>query len=408
MQLKQLGGDDPHHRAVRPRPDGARTRCSPRCAGSATSTRPTSTSAAARRARCKELVGAPCQNGCPVGHRGVALRGPRRPRRVRGRLPGHPRGQPVPVGLRPRLPPSVRGVVPRRRHAAASRSPSGRLKRFVVDHVDPRRLQGRSSSPPGRTRRASRSSAPARPASPPRTTCRCWATRSPCSSARPKPGGMLVGAIPAYRLPRERLAARRSSACSTTTSSSGTTRPWAATSRSTACMAEGYKAVYLAIGSHQSKKLGPARRGRPGRHPRHRSSSRPTTCTARTWPRAASASSAAATRPWTPRAWPSASRASRASPSSTAAPATRCRRTPRRSRRPRRRRQARAAGRPGRGPRQGRQAHRRPVHPQPAGRAGRLRAPQAGADPGLRVRRRARHADRGHQRAAGDGGLLRA
>ncbi len=55
---------------------------------------------------CKELVGAPCQSACPLGTeawryvahiaRGEYERG----------LPGHPRGQPVPVGLRPRLQPS--------------------------------------------------------------------------------------------------------------------------------------------------------------------------------------------------------------------------------------------------------------------------------------------------------------
>ena len=42
---------------------------------------------------------------------------------------------------------------------------------------------------------------------------------------------------------------------------------------------------------------------------------------------------------------------------------------------------------PDRDPRRGRQGRRRPVHPQPPRRAGRLRPPLAGADRGLRVRR---------------------
>ena len=46
---------------------------------------------------------------------------------------------------------------------------------------------------------------------------------------------------------------------------------------------------------------------------------------------------------------------------------------------------------PDRAHRRGRQAHRRAVHPQQARRAGRLRPPLAGADPGLRVHRPGRH-----------------
>ena len=50
---------------------------------------------------------------------------------------------------------------------------------------------------------------------------------------------------------------------------------------------------------------------------------------------------------------------------------------------------------PDRGPRRGRQGHGRPVHPQQAGRARRVRPPLAGADRGLRVHRPGRHGDPG-------------
>ena len=46
---------------------------------------------------------------------------------------------------------------------------------------------------------------------------------------------------------------------------------------------------------------------------------------------------------------------------------------------------------PDRARRRGREAHRRAVHPQQARRAGRVRAPLAGPDPGLRVRGPGRH-----------------
>ena len=107
---------------------------------------------------------------------------------------------------------------------------------------------------------------------------------------------MLVGAIPAYRLPREVLQQEIDVAAQREHRAQATTRRSAATSPSTSLLDDGYKAVYVAIGSHQSKKLGPARRGRRRASSPASSSSRPTTCTARSWPRAASASSAAATR----------------------------------------------------------------------------------------------------------------
>ena len=54
-------------------------------------------------------------------------------------------------------------------------------------------------------------------------------------------------------------------------------------------------------------------------------------------------------------------------------------------------RQPRVPRQPDRADRRGRQADRRPVHPQQAGRARRVRPPLAGADRGLRVRRPGRH-----------------
>ncbi len=66
--------------------------------------------------------------------------------------------------------------------------------------------------------------------------------------------------------------------------------------------------------------------------------------------------------------------------------------------------QPRVPRQPDGAPRRGRQAHRRAVHPQQAGRAGRLGPPLPGADPGLRVRGPGRHRDPGG--LAGGGPLV--
>ena len=54
--LEELAVNIKKTQPLRPRPDGARTRCSPPSSTSATSTRRTSTSTAARPARCKALI----------------------------------------------------------------------------------------------------------------------------------------------------------------------------------------------------------------------------------------------------------------------------------------------------------------------------------------------------------------
>ena len=140
----------------------------------------------------------------PGGHRGVALRGARRPRRVRGGLPGHPRRQPVPVGLRPRLQPPVRDRLPLRHHRRrADRHPARSSASWST--ASTRRPTSTPSSRPARTPRAWRSSAPGRPASRPRTASRCRATRSRSSRRRRRPAACWSAAIPDYRLPRETL-----------------------------------------------------------------------------------------------------------------------------------------------------------------------------------------------------------
>ena len=137
--------------------------------------------------------------------------------------------------------------------------------------------------------------------------------------AEPRPGGMLVQAIPAYRLPREISPARSDDRAAWAWTSSTTWR-WAATSRSGPA-GRGLRGRVPRRRRPAGRRPRHARRGRRGHHRRPLRSSGPTTSAARcrwasTW-----WSSAAATRPSTPPAPPCAS-APRRSPSSTAAAAS--------------------------------------------------------------------------------------
>ncbi len=202
---------------------------------------------------CRDLVGAPCQTGCPVGTevwryvahiaRGEYEEAYRVIRRanpfpsVCARVCNHPCEAVCRAGTTGGDPVAVRS-----------------LKRFVVDRVDPRAY-----------------TAPVKPASPdaPRiavigagpaglTAAHLLAVqgmRVTIHEQEKRPGGMLTSAIPAYRLPRdildreieallnENIDLRLDSALGRDFTVDG-------------LLAEGYKAVYLAIGAHQSLRLG--------------------------------------------------------------------------------------------------------------------------------------------------------
>ena len=157
---------------------GARRAASAR-ATSRRSTSATRIADALREAeRCIQCAKPTCIAGCPVS---IDI-----PRFIRhllvrdldGALGGHQRVEPVPVGLRPRLPAGDRSA---RRSASSAKSRSskpvaiGRLERFVGDNA--RAAQGRAAARSSARSARSPSSAPARPAwrSPP-TWCATAAT----------------------------------------------------------------------------------------------------------------------------------------------------------------------------------------------------------------------------------------
>jgi NADH-quinone oxidoreductase subunit F len=202
---------------------------------------------------CRDLVGAPCQTGCPVGTevwryvahiaRGENEEAYRAIRRanpfpsVCARVCNHPCEAVCRAGTTGGDPVAVRS-----------------LKRYVVDRVDPRVY-----------------TAPVKPAAPdaPRiavigagpaglTAAHLLAVqgmRVTIYEQEKRPGGMLTSAIPAYRLPRdildreieallnENIDLRLDSALGRDFTVDG-------------LLAEGFKAVYLAIGAHESLRLG--------------------------------------------------------------------------------------------------------------------------------------------------------
>ncbi len=256
---------------------------------------------------CKELVGAPCQNACPAGTevwryvahiaRGEYEEAYRVIREANpfpsacARVCHHPCEYVCRAGATGGEPIAIRT-----------------LKRFVVDHVNP---ADAAPAPAGRARRRPHRRHRRRPSGLTAAHYLCAMGYRVTVFEREDAGRRHADGrrSPSYRLPAR--GPRRGDRPLLTSEHRGatTTTPWAATSPWTTCWRTGYKAVYLATGSHQSQEARPARRGRRRASSRASSSSRPTTCTGRSWPAAASASSAAATPRWTPPAWPSASRA---------------------------------------------------------------------------------------------------
>ena len=349
---------------------------------------------------CKELVGAPCQNSCPAGTevwRYVAHIG-------RGEYADAYRV------IREANPfPSACARVchhPCERSCRAGASGAGEpvairsLKRFVVDRV-PADTYRPVARRPG-TNSARIAVVGAGPAG--LTAAHHLSLlghRVTVFEREAVPGGMLVGAIPAYRLPRERLASEIESLLNDNLDiryEKTLGRDFTVDS----LMAEGYKAVYLAIGSHQSKTLDlpgeDARRDPPGisflkaynLHGENLAKGRvgiigggnSAMDAARVALRQPGVESVTMFYRRTRDEMPAYAEEIEAGLAEGV--------------------DDRAARRPGGGPLRRRRARRRPFRPQPSLRAGRVRTSQASVHPGLRVRRPARHADRRDQRGARD------
>jgi NADH-quinone oxidoreductase subunit F len=202
---------------------------------------------------CKELVGAACQNGCPVGTevwRYVA-------HVSRGEYTDAYRvirdANPFPSACARVCNHPCETVC--RAGAAGGGEPIAirTLKRFVVDNVPASTYKPvpRPSGP----RSAKIAVIGAGPAG--LTAGHCLSLlghKVTVFEREAVPGGMLMAAIPAYRLPRERLSAEINSLLNENVElklNQALGRDFTVEG----LLADGYKAVYVALGSHQSKRL---------------------------------------------------------------------------------------------------------------------------------------------------------
>ena len=201
---------------------------------------------------CKELVGAPCQNACPVGTevwRYVAhiahgdyrdayrvIRQANPFPSVCARVCNHPCETMCRAGVTGSDPVAVRA-----------------LKRFVVDNVDPATfVQDTRPAGPEAPRIAVVGAGPSGLAA-----AQCLGAmgcRVTVFEREAKPGGMLAQAIPEYRLPRKQLEQEIASLVGTNVQlecNKALGRDFTVDS----LLDEGYRAVYLAIGSHRGRTL---------------------------------------------------------------------------------------------------------------------------------------------------------
>ncbi len=201
---------------------------------------------------CKELVGAPCQNGCPVGTevwRYVAhisrkeyddayrvIRQANPLPSICARVCHHPCENICRAGVTGGEPIAVRS-----------------LKRFVVERVDPASWKELVKAPDKNS--AKIAVIGAGPTGLTAANALAIAGHKVTIFEREaKAGGMLVGAIPAYRLPRE-LLQREIDVLMNPNIEIKYNVALGRDITLDGLLAEGYKAVFLAMGSHQSLKL---------------------------------------------------------------------------------------------------------------------------------------------------------
>jgi len=202
---------------------------------------------------CRELVGAPCQSGCPVGtevwkyvaHVALgeydeayrAIRGANPFPSVCARVCNHPCEASCRCGTTGGEPIAIRD-----------------LKRFVVDRVDPRSFKVPvRPARPGAPRVAVVGAGPAGLTAASDLGQKGY--RVTVFEREDRPGGMLMAGIPAYRLPRETLGAELDGllnenitlVCNRALGTDFTVQ---------SLEEEGYQAIYLALGAHRSKRLG--------------------------------------------------------------------------------------------------------------------------------------------------------
>jgi NADH-quinone oxidoreductase subunit F len=201
---------------------------------------------------CRELVGTPCQNTCPAGTevwRYVAHIG-------RGEFEEAYKvirqANPFPSACARVCHHPCESVC--RAGATGGESIAVRtLKRFVVDHVTPRAAKAAvQPAAPDAARIAVVGAGPSGMTA--AHLLSAMGHRVTLFERESTPGGMLVSAIPAYRLPRDLLRLEMDSLLNPNIE----TRYGAVLGRDITIdglFAKGYKAIYVATGSHRSKKL---------------------------------------------------------------------------------------------------------------------------------------------------------
>ena len=202
---------------------------------------------------CKELVGAPCQSACPIGteawryiahiERGeyedayIAIREANPFPSVCARVCSHPCESKCRSGLSGNQPIAIRA-----------------LKRFITDRIDPLTYKPKR---PLRTDKEMPKVAIVGSGPAGLTTAHFLSLQDykvTVFEADPEPGGMLISGIPAYRLPRELLRKEIDSLIDENV----TLKCDTAFGRDITVdnlFAQGYKAIFLAMGAHKSRRL---------------------------------------------------------------------------------------------------------------------------------------------------------
>jgi NADH-quinone oxidoreductase subunit F len=200
---------------------------------------------------CKDLVGAPCQAACPLGteawqyvallekgdYEGAyrVLREPNPLPSVCARVCNHPCEEKCKLGTTGEEPVAIRA-----------------LKRFVTDRADPAAYEPKRAAEGDGKRVAVVGAGPAGLAAAHHLSLA--GHRVTIYEAEAKPGGMLVAAIPAYRLPRDVLAAEIDALLDDNVTLELNT----ALGRDITLdglLENGYDAVFLALGAHRSRRL---------------------------------------------------------------------------------------------------------------------------------------------------------